>query len=149
MQNMTYLPCIVDWTPKSPVELQRLLRLECTVLGCGDGEGAGDTELLLGESECNEVFDWWIDFVLLQQKKNKRNFKDYGLIFLSFSYLRFKVPMPIVWRRECSSAELVVPLDALPEFTGRGFLSFQSVVVLLLIVEDELFGVGLCDVTIW
>lgn len=37
-------------------------------IGRGDGDGAGDTELLLGESECSEPFDWWINFVRLKHK---------------------------------------------------------------------------------
>lgn len=62
-----YLPCSCDCMPKSPVELQRLPRPECMDCGRGDGDGAGDTELLLGESECSEPFDWWIIFVRLKQ----------------------------------------------------------------------------------
>lgn len=63
-----YLPCNVDCMPKSPVELQRLPRPGCMDIGRGDGDGAGDTELLLGESECSEPFDWWINFVRLKHK---------------------------------------------------------------------------------
>ena len=40
----------------------------------------------------------------------------------------------------CNSAGLFVAL-------GAGFLNFQSFVVLLLIVDEELFSVGLCEVT--
>lgn len=65
---MVYLPCNVDCMPKSPVELQRLPRPGCMDIGRGDGDGAGDTELLLGESECSEPFDWWINFVRLKHK---------------------------------------------------------------------------------
>lgn len=64
---IAYLPCSVDCMPKSPVELQRLPRPECMEVGRGDGDGAGDTELLLGESECSEPFDWWISFERLKQ----------------------------------------------------------------------------------
>lgn len=42
---------------KSPVELQRLPKPAWTELGRGDGDGAGDMELLLGESECMDPFD--------------------------------------------------------------------------------------------
>lgn len=43
---------------KSPVELQRLPSAEADCGGRGDGDGAGDTELLLW-SECKDPFDWW------------------------------------------------------------------------------------------
>lgn len=53
---------------KSPVLLQRLPSVACIELGRGDGDGAGDTELLLGESECSEPLDWWIILVRLKIK---------------------------------------------------------------------------------
>lgn len=69
------------------------------------------------------------------------------------THLRLRFPMPIVCRRECNSAELVLPvvLPAVPPTDGiRGFLSFQSFVVILLLIVDEavdVLCVGLCDVT--
>lgn len=62
----THLPCRVACMAKSPVLLQRLPRVACIELGRGDGDGAGDTELLLGESECSEPLDWWIILVRLR-----------------------------------------------------------------------------------
>lgn len=62
-QENTHLPVSGDWTPKSPVELQRLpnppmpFPAAFTDCGRGDGDGAGEIELLLGESECIEPFD--------------------------------------------------------------------------------------------
>lgn len=43
--------------PKSPVELHLFAKPACNELGRGEGEGAGDTELLLGLSECKDPFD--------------------------------------------------------------------------------------------
>lgn len=55
------LACSGDCNAKSPVEFHRLLSPPtppATVVGRGDGDGAGDTELLLGESECSDPLDW-------------------------------------------------------------------------------------------
>lgn len=66
-----YLPTSADCALKSPVEFQRLpnptlpLFTVFTDCGRGDGDGAGDIELLLGESDWIEPFDWWICLVRL------------------------------------------------------------------------------------
>lgn len=58
-----HLPVKDDCVPKSPVELHRLakpippLLFVFTDCGLGDGDGAGDIELLLGESDCIDPFD--------------------------------------------------------------------------------------------
>lgn len=59
MTRCDYLPCnCAPDAPKSPVELHLFPKPLCRELGRGEGEGAGDTELLLCESECREPFDW-------------------------------------------------------------------------------------------
>lgn len=66
-----YLPVSADCALKSPVEFQRLpkptlpLFVVLTDCGRGDGDGAGDMELLLGESDCMDPLDWWICLVRL------------------------------------------------------------------------------------
>lgn len=119
---VVYLPVSDDCMPKSPVELQRLPRPACAACGRGDGDGAGDIELLLGESECMEPFDWCIDFVRLCVR-----------------------PPPCaiaaeLWRRDRPSGVL---LDA----RAIGLRNFQSLAVLFDNDDDELLCVGLCDVT--
>lgn len=52
-----YLPCRDDCTEKSDVELHFFCKLACADVGRGDGDGAGETELLLGESECKDPFE--------------------------------------------------------------------------------------------
>lgn len=60
---LLYLPVNADCALKSPVEFQRLpnptlpLFVVLTDCGRGDGDGAGDMELLLGESDCMDPFD--------------------------------------------------------------------------------------------
>lgn len=65
-----------DPLTKSPVELHRFPMppllippiptaeaVKFCIFGClGDGDGAGDIEWLLIESECSEPFEWWIAF---------------------------------------------------------------------------------------
>lgn len=63
--EVLYLPVSADCALKSPVEFQRFPRptlplLVFTDCGRGDGDGAGDIELLLGESDWMDPFDWWI-----------------------------------------------------------------------------------------
>lgn len=84
----TYLPCRVACMAKSPVLLQRLPRPACIELGRGDGDGAGDTELLLGESECSEPFDWWIILVRL-----KTNIHTHNRLWHTFICLCFRVSL--------------------------------------------------------
>lgn len=55
--HRTYLPCRDDCTEKSEVELHFFCKLACADVGRGDGDGAGETELLLGESECKDPFE--------------------------------------------------------------------------------------------
>lgn len=68
--KQVYLPTNADCALKSPVEFHRLPKpalplFVFTDCGRGDGDGAGDIELLLGESDWIEPFDWWICFVRL------------------------------------------------------------------------------------
>lgn len=118
-----YLPVNDACIPKSPVELQRLPK-PAACWGRGDGDGAGEMELLLGESECIEPFDWWMDFVRLCVKP----------------LTLFTVTL---WRRDRPSGVL---LDA----RAVGLRNFQSADVVLLVNVDgvELLCVGLCEVTI-
>lgn len=57
IKNDSYLPTNADCALKSPVEFQRLPRpvlplfTVFTDCGRGEGDGAGDIELLLGESD--------------------------------------------------------------------------------------------------
>lgn len=121
-----YLPVNGDGTPKSPVEFHRLPRpplplLAFTDCGRGDGDGAGDIELLLGESEWIDPFDWCIDFVRLWCKLALILFTDW------------------LWRLECNSTLFGL---------GRpsGLRNFQSLLAELM-VDAELLCVGLCEVT--
>lgn len=118
-----YLPVNDDCMPKSPVEPHRLPKPTFDGCGRGDGDGAGEIELLLGESEWIEPFDWWIDLVRLWVRPLEL-FRD------------------TLWRREMPSG---VALDA----RTVGLRSFQSLLngALLINVVDELVCVGLWDVT--
>lgn len=64
----SYLFVNGEFVLKSPVELHRLPRPTVEAAAAtvdwegvcrGEGEGAGDTELLLCVSECKDPFDWW------------------------------------------------------------------------------------------
>lgn len=55
------MPATVAGEPATLIPLTDAVRL--AILGClGDGDGAGDIEWLLIESECSDPFEWWIAF---------------------------------------------------------------------------------------
>lgn len=123
---IAHLPVRADCELKSPVEFQRLPRPTLPLLvfitdcGRGDGDGAGDIELLLGESDWIDPFDWWI----------------------CFDRLWFNELTPPLWRLECISGVV----EPCAERTA-GFRNFQSLPVTQFMPNDEFEWAELCDET--